>query len=641
MAKQVFFDPQRARWRRMRPFFDAVAVAITLVFIVFVFSVLRGENLPSLLLPDQRPAYKPLKEKQQRKRTVRKNTHRKTTAAPSQVVLNSGEGIRAAFYVTWDAGSLSSLRQYATQLDLLYPEWLHVLSTDGRIQGMTIDGKLFDVVAGGQPPRSVDDQVMKLLRDEKADTEVFPMVNNYDPVAKRWITDLDAFFNNPAARANFRQQVMKFLSSDKYAGLSVDFEAFPASSQPGFRALLAELGQDLHAKGLKLYVNLPTGDDDFDYKYIAQQVDGVVLMNYDQHSSENEAGPVAAQDWFVDNLKQAMRDIPKQKIICGIGNYGYDWPAPPRGKKKKVSPDDIHTLTVQEAWLTAQESETDVELDSDTFNSHYAYLDENNIRHDVWFLDAVTALDQMRGAQALGINTFALWRLGAEDRSLWNVWDKPGEADAPERLRVVPPGHDVDTEGTGDILRITQKPAYGTRDVTVSDGLINGQTMTALPTPYVIEQYGARQKEIVISFDDGPDPQWTPKILDVLKREQAPALFFVIGDEGEENTRLLQRIYAEGHEIGNHTFTHPDISNISRRFMGIELNLTERLFAAKLGVKPLFFRPPYSIDQEPDVDDQVRPLELVQDMGYITVGDKIDPNDWRDRPRYTAEQITE
>ena len=71
-----------------------------------------------------------------------------------------------------------------------------------------------------------------------------------------------------------------------------------------------------------------------------------------------------------------------------------------------------------------------------------------------------------------------------------------------------------------------------------------------------------------------------------------------------------------------------------------ELNLTERLFAAKLGVKPLFFRPPYSIDEEPDVDEQVRPLEIVQDMGYITVGEKIDPNDWRDHPRYSAEEIT-
>ena len=93
----------------------------------------------------------------------------------------------------------------------------------------------------------------------------------------------------------------------------------------------------------------------------------------------------------------------------------------------------------------------------------------------------------------------------------------------------------------------------------------------------------------------------------------------------------------EGHEIGNHTFTHPDISNISKRYFEVELNLTERLFESKLGVKPVLFRPPYAIDEAPDTADQVRPLELAQDMGYITVGEKIDPNDWRDNPRRTGE----
>ena len=73
--------------------------------------------------------------------------------------------------------------------------------------------------------------------------------------------------------------------------------------------------------------------------------------------------------------------------------------------------------------------------------------------------------------------------------------------------------------------------------------------------------------------------------------------------------------------------------------MMVELNLTERLFEAKLGVKPVLFRPPYSIDQEPDTADEVRPLELAQEMGYITVGDKIDPNDWRDDPRRSANDI--
>src|SRR5262249_49716273 len=74
----------------------------------------------------------------------------------------------------------------------------------------------------------------------------------------------------------------------------------------------------------------------------------------------------------------------------------------------------------------------------------------------------------------------------------------------------------------------------------------------------------------------------------------------------------------------------PNISDVSAWYMTqVEMTLTERLFAAKLGIQPLFFRPPYAIDQEPDVADQVRPIEIVQEEGYTTVGSKIDPNDWQ------------
>ncbi len=186
-------------------------------------------------------------------------------------------------------------------------------------------------------------------------------------------------------------------------------------------------------------------------------------------------------------------------------------------------------------------------------------------------------------------------------------------------------------------------PAPGVRDLEVgaANGVITDENFSKLPAPYRVGEFGGGNRMVAITFDDGPDPQWTPKILDVLKRENAQATFFIIGLQAERYSGLLERVFREGHEIGNHTFTHPDISEISKRYMMVELNLTERLFEAKLGIKPVLFRPPYSIDQEPDTADEVRPLAIAQQMGYITVGDKIDPNDWRDDPRPTAEQIVE
>ena len=643
MPQPVFYDPQRARWKRLRRLFDILGVSITLLVAFFIYSAAHNEQLPEFLLPQQKRPFHALKEKEkerakERRRQLAHRSHRKSKTAPSQVKLNAEEGIRAAFYVPYDAASFSSLREYARQIDLLFPVWLQVLTPDGRLQAVDEQtNKRFDVVQGSTV-HTVDDKVMPFLKAEDTDIEVFPMVQNFNG------TDFDPgvadFLMNSDSRARFREQIAAFLAADKYRGLMVDFEAFPKKAQAGYVALLGELSSDLHAKGMKLYVSLQARNEDFDYAAISARVDGIVVMNYDEHFPGGSPGPVASQDWFVDNLRAAEKAIPHDKLICALANYGYDWPQ--RLKNGKLPPGLSDTnVSVQEAWLAARDSEQDVDFDGDALNPHFSYLDEQNIQHDIWFLDGVTALNQMRAAQRLGIKTFALWRLGSEDRSLWRVWDVPGEAAAPDKLRDTPPGQDVDMEGGGEILRIEDRPTNGQRDITLDQntGIITNEDFKSLPEPYRVARYGANPKQLAITFDDGPDPQWTPKILDVLKHEHAPATFFLIGIQADKFSSVTNRIYQEGHEIGNHTFTHPDISNISARFMKLELNLTERLFASRLGIRSVLFRPPYSVDQEPDTEDQVRPLELTQEMGYVTVGDKIDPNDWRENPHRSVEQI--
>jgi cellulose synthase/poly-beta-1,6-N-acetylglucosamine synthase-like glycosyltransferase/spore germination protein YaaH/peptidoglycan/xylan/chitin deacetylase (PgdA/CDA1 family) len=646
MAKQVFYDPKQARWKRIRRVLDAGAIALSLLLVFFVYTALRSQPLPELSLATEKRPYHAFKEKEkERAREKRRlaalalSGHRpRSRKAPSQVKLNSEEGIRAAFYVSWDAASFSSLREYARQIDLLFPVWLQVLTPDGHLQGVDPQtNKLFDVVHGGAL-HTVDDKVMPFLKSEGTNMDVFPVVQNFD--GTDFYPGIADFLNDSDARANFRREVMQFLASDHYRGLMVDFESFPKKGQVGYVALLNELSSDLHARGLKLYVSVQVKNEDYDYTAISATVDGVVIMNYDEHFPNGTPGAVASQEWFVSNIEAAKKEIPQEKLICAIGNYGYDWVEKP--KKGKLPPGvGDKNVSVQDAWLGSRDSEEDIDFDGDALNPHFSYLDEQNLRHDVWYLDAVTALNEMRAAQTLGIQTFALWRLGAEDRSLWRVWDVPGDANATDKLLDVPPGQDVDMEGHGEILRIEARPANGKRDLTIdkATGLISDETFTALPEPYRVARYGSSQKELTLTFDDGPDPEWTPKILDILKRERVPATFFLIGIQADKFSSITSRVYREGHEIGNHTFTHPDISNISSSFMRVELNLTEQLFASRLGIRTILFRPPYSIDQEPDTEDQVRPLEFTQEMGYITIGNKVDPNDWRDKPKSSAEQI--
>ena len=244
----------------------------------------------------------------------------------------------------------------------------------------------------------------------------------------------------------------------------------------------------------------------------------------------------------------------------------------------------------------------------------------------------------------MGIRTFVLWRLGGEDRSLWNIWDKPSNAASLDALNDLPPGHDVDPQGSGDILRVTGLPQTGKRTLTIDTDepdprkkLIIDEQMDVYPHTYTVQYYGYHPNEVALSFDDGPDPKWTPMILDILEQKGVKGTFLMIGAQAQENIGLMQRVKNEGHEIGNHTYFHPDISQISTKQLDLEVKLTERLFASKLGVQPLYFRPPYDIDEEPDTDVQAKPVVRVQELGLTIVGNKIDTHDWEPIKKSPAE----
>jgi cellulose synthase/poly-beta-1,6-N-acetylglucosamine synthase-like glycosyltransferase/peptidoglycan/xylan/chitin deacetylase (PgdA/CDA1 family)/spore germination protein YaaH len=650
LDKQIFFDPQRKRWKRLRRIFDVTAVVSTLVLAGFIFNVLRNQQLPELLLPALKHNYKALSDRPlvQHGAKLARPARRKTGRRPSDIPFNTGEGLRAAYYVDDDAASYSSFKEHVHQIDLLFPQWLHVDSPQGTLLGINNDSHHEYAVVNGASVHDPDEmnKVKRVIQAGKEDTEIFPHLNNYNPHTQSWEPAFGDVLADPGKRAALRQQIVRFLTAfPVYRGLSLDIESLPDNASPAYMTFIQELYGDLHPRNLRLYVNVAVSATDSDLKVIAANSDGLVLMNYDEHSVESEPGPIASQEWFVANLVRVLKIVPKQKLICAIGNYGYDWtltiPNPKDRKHRKPKVIDTDDLSVSDAWQHASDADADLDLDYNSLNPHFEYIDEDsNVRHVVWFLDGVTVLNELRAARALGLQTFALWRLGEEDSSLWSIWDKPSSPESLQSLGAVQPGHDVDTEGEGDILRVVGLPQPGKRTVSVDTDeadprrkLIIDEHMDVYPHTYTIQQYGYHPKEVALSFDDGPDPKWTPRILDILKQKGAKGLFVMIGSEAAENIGLMQRVEREGHEIGNHTWTHPNISEISARQLDLEIKLTERLFASKLGVQPLYFRPPYDIDEEPDTDDESAPVVRIQQDGFTIVGNKLDTNDWSEHPR--------
>jgi cellulose synthase/poly-beta-1,6-N-acetylglucosamine synthase-like glycosyltransferase/peptidoglycan/xylan/chitin deacetylase (PgdA/CDA1 family)/spore germination protein YaaH len=624
----VFFDPDRKRWPRLRQGVFLSGLVVSCLFGVLIFSVLLNPILPSLKLPassryggghvpspplnDQilTPKQRALRDAKQKLEKERKLRQISFVQA-KQPASAPGAPLTFGFYVNWDEASLSSLQENIenpdVNLDFVVGEFLHLDDAQGSLREDDADREKI---------------AADFIRTHRPGTRILALLNNFN--GKVWEGEkLKGMLAKPAARANTIQQLLDYVQSHNFAGVSIDFESVLDESQPDLLQFMTELAIAFHPAGLLISMNVPANNDSFEYAKLSSPVDYMILMVYDQHWAPGQPGPISGVDWFTDVLKARQADVPSSKTIVAIANYAYDW----------IAQTEPMSKTFEEAVLTASESSVeDIHLDPDSLNPTFDYEDDAG-EHHVWMLDAVTAFDQMAVARQFLPRGFALWRLGSEDPAIWQFLGQNAALDAStaSKLSVMRYGYDLDYEGAGEILRITATPKLGSRQVPFDPGrgLITGETFNSYPSPYVITRYGAADHKLALTFDDGPDPEITPQILDALKREHAPATFFDIGLNAEEFPDLLKREIAEGHEVGNHTFTHPNIADISATQLNLELKATQTLFESVIGRRSLLFRPPYAEDSEPDTAGEVRPLELVSAQNYLTIGMQIDTADWK------------
>jgi cellulose synthase/poly-beta-1,6-N-acetylglucosamine synthase-like glycosyltransferase/peptidoglycan/xylan/chitin deacetylase (PgdA/CDA1 family) len=136
-------------------------------------------------------------------------------------------------------------------------------------------------------------------------------------------------------------------------------------------------------------------------------------------------------------------------------------------------------------------------------------------------------------------------------------------------------------------------------------------------------------KRIALTFDDGPDPRWTPRVAAALRRLHAPATFFVVGSKVVSHPEVVQRLRRDGFELGNHTFTHADVSALPGWEQQLQLGLTDNALAGAVGIRPRLFRPPYSSVPAAASERQTAALEEVARLGYDVVLADFNGEDWR------------
>ncbi|MEU2111387.1 bifunctional polysaccharide deacetylase/glycosyltransferase family 2 protein [Streptomyces sp. NPDC058423] len=169
----------------------------------------------------------------------------------------------------------------------------------------------------------------------------------------------------------------------------------------------------------------------------------------------------------------------------------------------------------------------------------------------------------------------------------------------------------------------------------VPKDVLNGGPVIDARTPGAPKALRVPDKNLVLTFDDGPDPVWTPKVLDKLKQYDAHAVFFVTGTMASRHPELVQRMVAEGHELGLHTFNHPDLALQTQSRIDWELSQNQLALAGAAGIRTSLFRPPYS-SFSAALDDKSWPVtEYIGSRGYITAFNDTDSEDWK-RPGVEA-----
>lgn len=611
--RHIFHDPTGRRDRRVRLILGIALSALAAIVAAFLATLAFAPRLPAVTLKD--PHVLSSLHKESAHRLKRDLAWRKVPRpAPAQAGgAAQARPISVGFYVSWDEDSRESLRRNIGKLDVVSPQWVALKGSAGDV--------------------ALDDDPQGVARIAAASNHpaVLPLVHNsadgkFDgPLADRLLAD-------PAARAKLVAGLADLAVKRGYGGYVFDLENLSAKGLADYPKLLDEARAAFRPRGREVWVTAPFDGQGWPLARLQAASDTLVLMAYDQHYAFGDPGPNAGQDWYERELAGRLAKLDPGRTILALGAYGYDWTRARGGK-----PAAGDAVTFHEAMRNAQDAGADIRMDGDALNPTYDYVDDAGAGHVVWFLDAATLFNEIKVADAWKPRGYGLWRMGMEDPGVWSVLGKPyGQASAAALTRI-PAGTSVDFDGGGEVLRVAALPTPGKRSLAFDPdtGLIADEAYEALPSSYVIERYGQKPGLVALTFDDGPDPRWTPKILDILKEKKAPATFFVIGENMQARPDLVRRAVAEGHEVGGHTWTHPNIGEIPIAQTDVELNATQRLFEVVTGRAMRLFRPPFFGDAEPSTPHEVAPLVIAQTLGYLIVGLRIDPDDWQKPPPQT------
>ncbi|MBE2204198.1 MAG: glycosyltransferase [Chthoniobacterales bacterium] len=611
-SRFIFHDTRGGRWKRFKFLAGlgaCVGIAALVLFIQSLVVAPKFDSPNSLRnLKRQIKAYQKTIAARGRSESDKALTRQLARATPlpagrGAARAQASPGIRAAFFSGWDEAAFRSLASNQAALTHLCPEWLTFSTWEEGIQE--------DEEAGIErlsPSKSF--KLMPVLSNLSGDTRV--------PEGVEFLAQA-----GEPEREKFVAQLVERLRKIQATGVVIDWEEVDPGLCEELTGLLISIADALRTQGIEtwLCVTMDAGFGAYDFERLASHIDRFVALLHDENGEGNSAGPIASQDWFDGWMQVISRSASPEKWIASLGSYGCDWE-----EGSAVG----EQISFADAMSRAGNSGAfGVQTTSPSFNGSFSYYYEGK-GHDVWFLDAASFANQLQAVRDYGLGGVAVNRLGLEDPAVWKILEDGREGKPFQPGGAIPGGNAITSIGSGDIVSLDPTTADGHRIFSSEPGGLLSCRYEQLPSYPTLFRIGAPEAgTVALTFDDGPDPDWTPAILDILKAHHISATFFVVGSEAERYPELVQRIVAEGHEIGNHTFTHSNLAEAPAPLVKLELNATQRLIESLTGRSTTLFRPPYNANSRPKNPGELLPIEIAQSLGYMTVLENVDPRDWQ------------
>src|SRR6267143_2177443 len=411
----VFSDPSGKRWPRLRLILLIASVLFFLGTVLFVQTLFVAPkmNVP-FSLRQLKGQLKALQKKNPAgqlspasllwkkfgaaRQAARKLAGSAPTPPPRPRKKSPGNEVRLAFYTNGDPYSYASLQQPAAQITHVCPEWMTVIDGMGDVQ---IDA---------------DTRVSKLAANKGI--ALMPLLTNQ--VGDVWQPEaIENLAHGPAKRQDrFIERVLSVLRTAKASGVVVDWQQIDPAYKKDITKFIDKFADALHDDNKELWLCVQPGQelDYVDFDGLADNVDRFVAMLFDETSETDPPGPLASRSWFEGWLHVLLDGSDTKQWIIAIGSYGYDWPI--GGKKAEL-------ISFPEAMSRAKDAEIkSVQVQGPSY-SPYFYFEDEDTEHAVWFLDAVTFLNQLRAVREQKVAGFALYRLGSEDPAIWDALSVP------------------------------------------------------------------------------------------------------------------------------------------------------------------------------------------------------------------------